>query len=110
MPATPGLFALLALLRSALVHVPGIASANRGHDEFVRRGGPEVRLDGHQFRFASSTWELANEARCKSAGAYDVSPARNSRLTCTGADLTKLQQVNIYLQGGTFRIDNVRVD
>ena len=33
-----------------------------------------------------------------------------SRLTCTGADLTKLQQVNIYLQGGTFRIDNVRVD
>ena len=273
MPAKTRFFAVLALLGSALVLVPGIASANRGHDDFVRRDGAELRLDGQQFRFAGSnqyylmykspfmvddvlqtaatqgfdvmrvwgsldvgdpndnstsiaggpkegvylhywdpvahkpafndgatglqhldyiiakagqlglklvipfvnnwndfggidqyvrwrdlsspgvtryhdtfytdpvirgwyrdwishllnhtnsitgvkykndptimTWELANEPRCKSAGAYEVSPACNSRLTCTGADLTKLQQVNTYLQGGTFRIDNVRVD
>jgi mannan endo-1,4-beta-mannosidase len=31
-----------------------------------------------------------------------------ANLTCSGADLTKLQNVNIYLQPGTFRIDNVR--
>jgi hypothetical protein len=31
-------------------------------------------------------------------------------LGCTGPDLTKLQQVNLYLQPGTFRIDNVRGD
>jgi mannan endo-1,4-beta-mannosidase len=30
--------------------------------------------------------------------------------TCAGADLTKLKAVNVYLQGGTFRIDNVRAE
>ena len=33
--------------------------------------------------------------------------------TCSGAsgaDLTKLRAVNVYLQGGTFRIDNVRAE
>ena len=54
MPATTRLFVVLALLGSALVLTPGIASANRGHDDFVRRDGPELRLDGHQFRFAGS--------------------------------------------------------
>ena len=33
-----------------------------------------------------------------------------ANLTCTGVDLTKLRAVNIYLQGGTFRIDNVRAE
>jgi hypothetical protein len=31
-------------------------------------------------------------------------------LGCSGPDLTKLQQVNLYLQPGTFRIDNVRAE
>lgn len=31
-------------------------------------------------------------------------------LGCTGPDLTKLQQVNLYLQPGKFRIDNVRAE
>jgi mannan endo-1,4-beta-mannosidase len=33
-----------------------------------------------------------------------------TNLTCSGADLTKLQYVNIYIQTGTFRIDNVRAE
>ena len=33
-----------------------------------------------------------------------------ANLSCTGGDLTKLRAVNIYLQGGTFRIDNVRAE
>jgi len=33
-----------------------------------------------------------------------------TNLTCSGVDLTKLQNVNIYLQPGTFRIDMVRVE
>jgi mannan endo-1,4-beta-mannosidase len=33
-----------------------------------------------------------------------------TNMTCSGADLTKLQEVNIYLQSGTFRIDNVRAE
>ncbi len=33
-----------------------------------------------------------------------------ANLTCSGADLTKLQYVNIYLQPGTFRVDFVRAE
>jgi mannan endo-1,4-beta-mannosidase len=33
-----------------------------------------------------------------------------TNMTCSGADLTKLQAINIYLQPGTFRIDNVRAE
>jgi mannan endo-1,4-beta-mannosidase len=33
-----------------------------------------------------------------------------TNMTCGGADLTKLQAINIYLQPGTFRIDNVRAE
>jgi mannan endo-1,4-beta-mannosidase len=33
-----------------------------------------------------------------------------TNMTCSGADLTKLQVINIYLQPGTFRIDNVRAE
>jgi mannan endo-1,4-beta-mannosidase len=33
-----------------------------------------------------------------------------TNMTCSGADLTKLQYVNIYIQPGTFRIDNVRAE
>jgi mannan endo-1,4-beta-mannosidase len=33
-----------------------------------------------------------------------------TNMTCSGADLTKLQYVNIYIQTGTFRIDNVRAE
>src|SRR5215213_9071621 len=33
-----------------------------------------------------------------------------TNMTCSGADLTKLQAVNIYLQPGTFRIDGVRAE
>lgn len=33
-----------------------------------------------------------------------------TNLTCAGGDLTKLQAVNIYLQKGTFRIDNIRAE
>jgi mannan endo-1,4-beta-mannosidase len=33
-----------------------------------------------------------------------------TNLTCPGGDLTKLQAVNIYLQPGTFRIDNIRAE
>ncbi len=33
-----------------------------------------------------------------------------TNLACSGADLTQLQYVNIYLQPGTFRIDNVRAE
>jgi hypothetical protein len=30
--------------------------------------------------------------------------------SCGGADLTQLQVVNVYLQPGTFYVDNVRAD
>ena len=33
-----------------------------------------------------------------------------TNMTCSGADLTKLQSVNIYLQPGTYRIDFVRAE
>jgi mannan endo-1,4-beta-mannosidase len=33
-----------------------------------------------------------------------------TNMTCSGADLTKLQVVNIYLQPGTYRIDYVRAE
>jgi len=33
-----------------------------------------------------------------------------TNMTCSGADLTKLQAVNIYLQPGTYRIDYVRAE
>jgi mannan endo-1,4-beta-mannosidase len=33
-----------------------------------------------------------------------------TNMTCSGADLTKLQAINIYLQPGTFRIDSVRAE
>ena len=33
-----------------------------------------------------------------------------TNMTCSGADLTKLQSINIYLQPGTFRIDSVRAE
>jgi mannan endo-1,4-beta-mannosidase len=33
-----------------------------------------------------------------------------TNMTCSGADLTKLQVINIYLQPGTFRIDSVRAE
>jgi mannan endo-1,4-beta-mannosidase len=33
-----------------------------------------------------------------------------TNMTCSGADLTKLRAINIYLQPGTFRIDNVRAE
>lgn len=31
-------------------------------------------------------------------------------MSCVGGDLTKIQKVNIYLQPGTFRIDNIRAE
>jgi hypothetical protein len=31
-------------------------------------------------------------------------------LTCARGDLTKLRAVNVYLQAGTFRIDNIRAE
>jgi hypothetical protein len=33
-----------------------------------------------------------------------------TNMTCSGADLTRLQTVNIYLQPGTYRIDYVRAE
>jgi mannan endo-1,4-beta-mannosidase len=33
-----------------------------------------------------------------------------TNMTCSGADLTKLQVINIYLQPGTYRIDFVRAE
>ncbi len=33
-----------------------------------------------------------------------------TNMICSGADLTKLQAINIYLQPGTFRIDGVRAE
>jgi mannan endo-1,4-beta-mannosidase len=43
-------------------------------------------------------------------GTVDTVPIDLTILGCSGPDLTKLQQVNLYLQPGTFRIDNVRAE
>jgi mannan endo-1,4-beta-mannosidase len=50
------------------------------------------------------------EAGTRRRGTVDTVTIDLTILGCSGPDLTKLQQVNLYLQPGTFRIDNVRAE
>jgi mannan endo-1,4-beta-mannosidase len=62
--------------------------------------------------------QVGNFTWCEQNGGDGNTPANTvatisldlTNMTCSGADLTKLQAINIYLQPGTFRIDNVRAE